>query len=204
MLLCQTTISKAKFELSSNTIRTIMLFKITTTLLQPFLFPYCLTAGPHVPLSCSQWALTPSCHSEADGFIDVALSHNPVSPSAWCLSIPAHIFSPCFAEPGQIPQPSSGPFSPLSPLVSSPNSPRPLFAPFPFFSLSLLRWTTHYPLSAFLILSPISHCLSPLISHFLLPLCISLCRLLTCTFFYFTDLNQTLHCVPIRWANTKG
>lgn len=50
--------------------------------------------------------------------------------------------------------------------VSSPNSTRPLFAFFPFFSLSLFLRTPHYALSAFLILSPISHCLSPLISLF--------------------------------------
>ena len=36
----------------------------------------------------------------------------------------------------------------------------PLFALFPFHSLSLFLGTPHYPLSAFLILPPISHCLS--------------------------------------------
>lgn len=39
----------------------------------------------------SPWvALTPSCHSEPDGFICVKLSHNPVSPSVWLLSLCSH------------------------------------------------------------------------------------------------------------------
>lgn len=52
----------------------------------------------------------------------------------------------------------------------------PIICTFSFFSLSLLLWTPHYPISGFLILSPISHCLSspnlPLFTaslHLLLP-----------------------------------
>lgn len=64
----------------------------------------------------------------------------------------------------------------------------PIILPF-FLSLlyhSSLR-TPHYPLSAFLILSPISHCLflPNLPLFFLLPLCISSCHLPTSTFFSF-------------------
>lgn len=82
----------------------------------------------------------------------VEFSRNPVTLSVWPLSLPAHTFSPCFAEPGQI-------YHNLISSASSPNSTCPLFALFPFFSLSFFLRTPHYPLSAFLILSTISHCL---------------------------------------------
>lgn len=77
-------------------------YRIAVFPVQPFLFPDCLIVGPDAPSSRPQRALTPSCHSKADGFIHVELSHNPVTLSVWLLSIPAHTFSPCFAEPGQI------------------------------------------------------------------------------------------------------
>lgn len=103
----------------------------------------------------------------------------------------------CWARP-DIPQPSFAPFSPLSPL---PLPKIPLthylhFLPFTLpanTSLSLICFSYSF--------SHLSLAFSTLISLFLLPFCISVCHLLTSTFFilYFTDL----HCVLIRCANTK-
>lgn len=85
--------------------------------------------------------------------------------------------------------------------VSSPNSPRPLFALFPFFFSITLPVNTSLSLI----------CFSYSLSHLLLPPPQSpsfyrLSASAVCSphlFFYLTDLNQTLHCVPISCANIK-
>lgn len=69
--------------------------------------------------------------------------------------------SDCFAGPGQIGPAFLCSFFTFISSVYSPNSTCPLLALFPFFALSLFLQTPHYTLSAFLILSPISHCLPP-------------------------------------------
>lgn len=115
-------------------------------------------------------------------------------------SIPAHTSSPW---------PPSAPFSPLSSL-SPPQIP---LAHYLHFFLSLLHHsslrTPHYPLSAFLILSPISHCLFPPN----LPLFIASLHLLLAfanlhiAWFYWPQSNPALciRCANIkRWEDVVG
>lgn len=117
-----------------------------------FLLLYCLIAGPAVPqgrplrriLSLKgqqlhlRWASSQSC---------CTLSVPPL-PST--LGLVTHTWHTTFL----------GSFFTFISSVCSLNSTCPLLALFPFFALSLFLQTPHYPLSAFLILSLISHCLS--------------------------------------------
>lgn len=160
-----------------------------------FLLLYCLIAGPAAPQGCPlRRTLTPSCHSKANSFICVELPHNPVTLSVCLLSPPrwawSHTQHTTFL----------GSFFTFISSVCSLNSTCPLFALFPFFALSLFLQTPHYPLSAFLILSLISHCLS----RPNLPLFTASVHLLPPPpLFYFIDLSETSYSVPIRCATIK-
>lgn len=119
--------------------------------LAAFLLLYSSTAGPAAPWSCPRCSLTPVLSLRGQRLHHAQPPLFPASVSVWLFSIPSH-----FAEPSQTHHHLSF-ISPASP----PNSTRPLFAPFPFFAPSLSLRTPHYPLSSFLILPPISHCLPP-------------------------------------------
>lgn len=120
------------------------------------------------------------------------------------------LFQPCshplrilffFGKPGQRKHnPSTAP-SPLSFL----QIPFTIYLHlFPSFLYHSSQWTPHYPLSAFLILSPISHSFFTLLSPFfflLLPLCISSCHLLYPPLAFISLPSiKPLHCVSIRFA----
>lgn len=121
----------------------------------PFLNLYWLRGRADVPWSHPYGTLTPSCHSNDNSFI-------------------YHHDSCCipdfFAGPGQLPCSLAQPPIHLYlhcqfpkfhlPIICTSNPPPPPL---------LFLQAPHYPLSAFLTHSPISHCLFNIISFFLLP-----------------------------------
>lgn len=82
------------------------------------------------------------------------------SQSCYTLSVPPLLSPPRWAWSHTQHTTFLGSFFTFISSVCSLNSTCPLLALFPFFALSLFLQTPHYPLSAFLILSLISHCLS--------------------------------------------
>lgn len=137
---------------NNNHNNALKLLKTCTSI--PFVAPVLPHCQPRCSLEPPPWcALAPSCHSKANSFIYVELPHNPLYPHSHFQTALLGLvrYTPAFLCS----------FFTFISSVYSPNSTCPLLALFPFFALSLFLQTPHYTLSAFLILSPISHCLPP-------------------------------------------